>query len=86
MQIPMDDSALWASRTADVRGLAVGADGLVVLHQQSVEGVSPDGRSLWTAPLPSPPVRWGVALTRNQCVVTLPDGLVVCLGERRDEK
>ena len=79
MKIPLDDSILWASNAADVRGLAVGADGLVVLHQKSVEGVSADGRSLWTARLPAPPVRWGVALAGKQCVVTLSDGLVVCL-------
>ena len=40
MQVPVDDSILWAGNTADVRGLAVGADGLVVLHQKSVEGIS----------------------------------------------
>jgi len=85
MQIPMDDSIVWASNTADVCGLAVGADGLVVLHQKSVEGVSADGRSLWTVPLPSPPVRWGVALTGKACVVTLSDGLVVCLANGLDD-
>jgi hypothetical protein len=93
MQVPPDDSILWAGNTADVRGLAVGADGLVVLHHDSAEGVSIDGRSLWTAALPAPPVRWGVALTGKACVVTLSDssrrqvsltgdesdGLVVCL-------
>ncbi len=81
MQVPVDDTILWASNTADVRGLAVGTDGLVVLHPKSVEGVSVDGRSLWTAPLPASPVRWGVALTRKQCVVTLSDGFVVCLAK-----
>ena len=81
MRVPVDDSILWAGKTADVCGLAIGADGLVVLHQKSVEGVSADGRSLWTAPLPAPPVRWGVALTGKQCVVTLSDGIMVCFGE-----
>jgi len=66
----------------DVWGLAIGADGLVVLHRDSVEGISLDGRSLWTAPLPAPPVRWGLALTGQQCAVTLSDGLVVCFGHR----
>jgi hypothetical protein len=80
LQIPTDDSILWAGKTADVRGSAVADDGLVVLHRGSVEGISADGRSLWTVPLPSPPVRWGVALTANECVVTLSDGLVLCLA------
>jgi len=81
MQVPVDHSTVWASNTADVRGLAVGADGLVVLHQNSAEAVSADGRSLWTAALPKPPVRWGIALTGKHCVVTLSDGLVVCLAK-----
>ena len=79
MRVPLDDSILWAGTTRDVCGLAVGADGLVVLHHDSVEGVSLNGRSLWTVQLPATPVRWGVALTGKVCVVTLSDGLVVCL-------
>jgi outer membrane protein assembly factor BamB len=80
MQVPVDDTILWAGNRSDVRGLAVGADGLVALHQDSVAGISVDGQSLWTIPLPAPPVRWGVALTGKQCVVTLSNGLVVCLS------
>jgi hypothetical protein len=80
MQVPADDSMDWAGKTRDVCGLAIGADGLVVLHRDRVAGVSPDGRTLWTAPLPAPPVRWGVALTGTHCVVTLSDGRVVCFG------
>jgi len=85
MRVPVDDSILWAGNTRDVCGLAVGADGLVVLHHDSAEGISVDGRSLWTAQLPAPPVRWGVALTGKVCVVTLSDGLVVCLGKDLEE-
>jgi hypothetical protein len=85
MQVPVDDSILWAGNTRDVCGLAVGADGLVVLHHDSAEGISVDGRSLWTVPLPAPPVRWGVALTGKVCVVTLSDGLVVCLVKGLEE-
>jgi len=81
MQVPLDDSVLWAGTTSDVCGLAVGADGLVALHHDSAEGISIDGRSLWTAQLPAPPVRWGAALTGKECVVTLSDGLVVCLAK-----
>ncbi|UCF14657.1 MAG: PQQ-binding-like beta-propeller repeat protein [Phycisphaerales bacterium] len=76
------DTHLWAGDTADVRGLAVGSDGLVALHQDSVEGVSADGQSLWSVPLAAPPVRWGLALTGNECVVTITGGQVVCLTKR----
>jgi hypothetical protein len=79
MTVPVDDSILWAGKTSDVCGLAVGENGLVVLHQDSVEGISLNGRSLWTMQLPATPVRWGIALTGKECVVTLSDGLVICL-------
>jgi outer membrane protein assembly factor BamB len=81
MQVPVDDSILWTTDTADVRGLAVGADGVVVLHEMSVQAIAPDGQSVWTASLPAPPVRWGIALTGKYCVVTLSDGQVVCLAK-----
>ena len=77
MRVPLDDSILWAGKTTDVCGLAVGADGLVALHHSSAEGLSIDGRSLWTVPLPAPPMRWGVALTGKGCLVTLSNGYVV---------
>ncbi|MHC4519749.1 MAG: outer membrane protein assembly factor BamB family protein [Planctomycetota bacterium] len=81
MQVPLDDSILWAGTRRDVCGLAVGADGLVVLNGDSAEGLSLDGRPLWTIQLPASPVRWGAALTGRECVVTLSGGLVVCLVE-----
>jgi len=86
MHVPLDDSILWAGTRRDVCGLAVGADGLVVLHHDSAEGVSMDGRSLWTAQLPATPVLWGVALTGKECVVTLSDRLVVCLFKDSEKK
>jgi len=79
MTVPVGDSVLWAGNRADVRGLAIGADGLVALGHDSVEGISASGRSLWRAQLPATPVRWGIALTASQCVVSLSDGSVVCL-------
>ena len=81
MRIPLDDSVVWASDTADLCGLAVGRDGLVALHHDRAEGISVEGRSLWTVPLPATAVRWGIALTGKQCVVTLSDGQLVCLAK-----
>jgi len=81
MRAPVDSSILWAGTSSDVCGLAVGANGVVVLHHDCVEAVSADGERLWIASLPAPPVRWGVALTGKQCVVTLSDGLVACFTE-----
>jgi hypothetical protein len=80
LQVPVPDTLSWAGETADVRGVAVGTDGLIVLHQDRVEALSPAGKSLWTVALPAPPVRWGLALTDNLCVITLTDGQVIALG------
>ena len=80
MSVPVDVATTWAGKTADVVGVAAGADGLVVLHPDRLEGLAADGRSLWALCLPAPPVRWGVALTGKECVVTLTDGLVLCLA------
>lgn len=77
MTIPVDDSILWAGRSADLVGLAVGRDGLVALHQNTVEGLSVDGESIWTLPLPAAPVRWGLAMAGKRLIVSLVDGQVV---------
>ena len=79
MRIQMDDSILWAGKTSDICGLAIGNDGLVALNNAGVEGISLEGRSMWTVQLSSSPVRWGLALTGKKSVVTLSDGHVVCL-------
>jgi hypothetical protein len=80
MQVPLGDDVDWAGKASDICGLAVGTDGLVVLRQRCVEGISAGGSTLWTAALPAPPVPWGVALTSERCVVTLTDGHVVCVA------
>jgi len=79
MRIPVHKDILWAGKRAHLLGLAVGSNGLVVLNQDSVEGISIKGQSLWTVPLPAPPVRWGLALAGKDCIVTLSDGQVVCV-------
>ncbi len=50
-------------------------------HEVGVWSLEPGPPELEARALPAPPVRWGVALTGKQCVVTLADGHVVCLGE-----
>jgi outer membrane protein assembly factor BamB len=82
MRLPVDDSILWAGESADVRGLAVGIDGLVALCEKNVEGISVDGGTLWSVKLPAEPIRWGIALTGSKCVVTLSDGQVFCIARR----
>ena len=47
---------------------------IVVLNLQ-------DGKILWSQPVPSAPVPWGLAVDRDgRIVVTLEDGRVLCFG------
>lgn len=79
MHVPVD-RLLWAGPSGDVCGVAVGTDGLVVLRTDRVDGISAGGQVLWSVMLPAPPVRWGLALTGRECLVTLSDGQVLCLA------
>ena len=41
-----------------------------------------DGRVLWSQPIPSAPVTWGLAVDRDgRVIVTLEDGKVLCFGQ-----
>jgi len=60
---PVDGSILWAGNTNDLSGLAVGSDGLVVLPPRQRRGDLPGLANRVITQLPSPPIRWGVALT-----------------------
>ena len=62
LTVPADNAILWAGDRSDVRGLAIGSDGLVVLHEGSVEGLSADGETLLERPpaLPSRALGRGV--------------------------
>ncbi len=84
MKVPLEDEISWAGRSSDVIGLAVGSDGVIALHTGSVEGMSLTGQSIWNIPLPAQPVRWGIALAGNRCIVTLSDGHVVGLDLSHD--
>jgi len=85
MTIPVNDAILWTTGVSDIRGLAVGSDGLAVLHEDSVEGLAPDGETLWAAPLPCPPLRWGVALSSDGVAVSLADGHVIYLAHESQD-
>ena len=85
MRLRLDNTIQWSSKTADVCGLALGADGLVLLHRDCIEAVDPAGQSLWKIPLPAPPVRWGVALTGKHCVVALANDTVLCIAPTESE-
>ncbi|HIQ20139.1 MAG TPA: hypothetical protein EYH34_02720 [Planctomycetes bacterium] len=80
MQLPLGEKIAWATDGADVRGLAVARDGVVLVRGNSLEAVSLDGQTLWEIPLPDPAVPWGIALGGGHCVLTLIDGRVLCVA------
>ena len=42
-----------------------------------------DGKVLWSQPLPSPAVTWGMAVDRDgRVIVTLENGQVLCFGAK----
>ncbi|HUT35810.1 MAG TPA: PQQ-binding-like beta-propeller repeat protein [Planctomycetota bacterium] len=50
----------------------------------AIVATKPDGSELWAHPLPSEPVRWGIALdARSRIVVTLRTGQLLCLGKKQ---
>jgi outer membrane protein assembly factor BamB len=71
---------LWTHDTRGGEALAVGKNAAVVATGKEVRAIDlRDGKVLWAAPLPAPPVPWGLALGRDQRVlVALTNGEIVC--------
>ncbi len=63
--------------------LAVTANAVVVADRKKVVALKlRDGEQMWEVALPSAPVPWGLAVTRNGTVIaTLENGTVVAVGE-----
>jgi len=73
---------LWERNCSESVALAVCKNAVVVANSSEIAALDlKDGRVLWTRPLPSSPVPWGLAVDREgRIVVTLEDGQVLCFG------
>jgi len=73
---------LWENNCTDSVALAVCKNAVVVAMPSEIVALNlRDGKMLWTQPLPSSPVPWGLAVDRDgRVIVTLEDGYVICFG------
>ncbi|MDP2898267.1 MAG: PQQ-binding-like beta-propeller repeat protein [bacterium] len=73
---------IWERNCEESVALAVSKNAVVVALPSEVIALSlEDGRKLWSQPLPSSPVPWGMAVDREgRVILTLEDGQVVCFG------
>ncbi|MHC4396249.1 MAG: outer membrane protein assembly factor BamB family protein [Planctomycetota bacterium] len=76
------DEPLWEYDCAESVALAVCKNAVVVAKKSEVIAINvQDGSILWSRPLPSSPVPWGLAVNRDgRIIVTLEDGRVLCFG------
>ena len=76
---------LWANKCKEIVALAAGPNAIVVAKPAELTAYDlRDGSTLWTQPVPAPPVPWGLAVNRDGCViVTREGGQVACFGAVR---
>ncbi|MHC4737558.1 MAG: outer membrane protein assembly factor BamB family protein [Planctomycetota bacterium] len=76
------DKPLWDYDCGESVALAVCKNAVIVAKKSEVVAVSlNDGHILWSKPLSSSPVSWGLAVNRDgQIIVVLKDGSVLCFG------
>jgi outer membrane protein assembly factor BamB len=72
----------WEYPCKESIALALGQNAVVVARTAEVVALDlRNGKALWTQPLPSPPVPWGLAVNRDgRVILTLEDGQVLCFG------
>ena len=77
------DKPLWSYDCKESAALAVCRNAVVIANRTEIVALSlKDGGILWSQPVPSPPVLWGLAVDRNgRIIVTLEDGKVMCFGK-----
>ncbi len=74
---------VWAVDCPNTLALAVGRNAAVIATANELIAVDlSDGKRLWTQPLPSSPVPWGLAIDRNgRLIVALENGEILCFGQ-----
>jgi len=81
-KLGIKEKPLWSYPCKDSVAWAVCSNAVVVAGKAEVVALSlKNGRILWSQPVPSAPVPWGLAIDRNGCtIVALEDGRVLCFG------
>ena len=81
-RLGIQDKPLWSYDCKDGAAIAVCSNAVVVAGKSQVAALNlKDGKVLWSQPLPSPAVTWGMAVDCDgRVIVTLEDGQVLCFG------
>jgi outer membrane protein assembly factor BamB len=81
-RLGIKEKPLWSYDCKESVALAVCKNAVVVAGKSEVVVLNlQDGKMLWSQPLPSAPVPWGLAVDRDgRIIVTLEDGQVLCFG------
>jgi len=82
-KIGTKDKPLWSTDCNKSAAIAVCKNAVVIANKSEIVALSlKDGGILWSQPVPSSPVPWGLAVDRNgRIIVTLEDGKVMCFGK-----
>ena len=78
----MKAQPLWHHKCPGSVALVITGNAVVVADEKEVRALSlVTGQPIWTQPLPTSPVPWGMAVNAQGAVIlTLRDGRVVCFG------
>jgi outer membrane protein assembly factor BamB len=81
-RLGIKDLPLWSCDCKDSVALAVCSNAVVIANRSEIVALDlRDGQVLWSHPLASAPVTWGLAIDRDgRAIVSLRDGKVLCFG------
>ena len=82
-KIGIKDKPLWSTERKESVAIAVCKNAVVIANRTEIVALNlKDGEVLWSQPVPSPPVPWGLAVDCDgRIIVTLEDGKVMCFGK-----
>jgi len=85
-QFKVSEKPLWQHSCEGSLALAVAKNAVVIADSTRVAAVElRSGKRFWSQTLPCAPVPWGMAVDRaGRVILTLVDGQVISIGERRE--